>query len=110
MVQSYRLTHFHDLMKPNSKLETDKDFLQQFGKPMSPTMKKSDLPSTPLFANRTEKEYHRLNDIRQQFRKDVAKILWNNTSALPKHASDIERPNSSPGIQVSPETKQVSSL
>ncbi|CAF0760144.1 unnamed protein product [Rotaria sp. Silwood1] len=76
MLQNYRLTHFNQLMKPISiNLEINKHFLLLFGKPLISTMKKSQLPITSLYSNRTDNEINNINEIQQIFKNSIAKIL-----------------------------------
>ncbi|CAF4700280.1 unnamed protein product, partial [Rotaria sp. Silwood1] len=76
MLQNYRLTHFNQLMKPISiNLEINKHFLLLFGKPLISTMKKSQLPITSLYSNRTDNEINNINEIQQIFKTSIAKIL-----------------------------------
>ncbi|CAF4297885.1 unnamed protein product [Rotaria sp. Silwood2] len=76
MIQNYRLTHFNQLMKPTSiKLETNKNFLLLFGKPLISTMIKSQIPITSLYSNRTDNEINNINEIQQIFKNSIAKIL-----------------------------------
>ena len=70
MIQLLRLSHW------TKKFEPNKEFLQQLGQ----TTTKSDLPVTPLFGSRTEKEAKRLNELREEFRDDVTKILLDQRS------------------------------
>jgi len=76
MIQNYRLTHFEQLMKPTSiKLETNKDFILLFGKPLKSTMKRSEIPVTSIYSNRTDNELINIDDIHQRLRKSIAQIL-----------------------------------
>ena len=105
MIQKFRLTHFDQLMKTSgSKLETNKEFLQQFGRVVTPTMKKSDLPITSLYSNRTEKESNQLNEIRQRFRTEVAKTLLNHSSQSLIQADEIDHHDQLPKIELSHDT------
>ncbi|CAF0818763.1 unnamed protein product [Rotaria sordida] len=76
MIQNYRLIHFNQLMKLTSiKLETNKNFLLLFGKPLISIMKKSSIPITLLYSNRTDNEIYNINEIQQIFKNSIAKIL-----------------------------------
>jgi hypothetical protein len=78
MIQNYRLTYFDQLLKPTSiKLERNKDFILLFGKPLKLTMKKSEIPITSLYSNRTDNELINIDQIHNIFRKSIAKILQN---------------------------------
>ncbi len=79
IIQNYRLTHFDQLIKSiSSRLEINKDFMELFGKPLKLTMKKSEIPVTLLYSNRTENELMNIDQIHQIFRKSIAKILHHN--------------------------------
>jgi len=67
MIQNYRLTHFDQLMKP-----TNKNLILLFGKS---SLKKSKIPITLLYSNRTDNELININEIHHIFRKSIAKIL-----------------------------------
>jgi hypothetical protein len=76
MMQNYRLAHFNQLIKPTSfKLETNQDFISLFGKPLKSAMKKSEIPITSLYSNRTDNELKNIDEIHQIFRKCIAEIL-----------------------------------
>lgn len=90
MLQSFRLTHFDQLMKPNStKLETSEQFLTFYGKPWKLATTRPELPVTVLYANRTDSELANISDIHQRFRRSVAKIL---TSEQRTQAQRISTP------------------
>ena len=76
MMQNYRLIHFDQLMKtPSDKLESNHDFVQLYGKPIKPNVKRSEIPITPLYSNQTDNEMISLDEIHGKFRKSVANIL-----------------------------------
>jgi hypothetical protein len=90
MIQNYRLTHFHELMKPTSvKLERNKDFVQIFGKPVISKTKKSKILITSLYLNRTDNEIKNINEIEQIFKNSIAKILFHQ-SDIPKNILGLE--------------------
>lgn len=62
------------------KLEKNKDFSLLFGKPLLSTMKRSQIPETLLYSNRTEDETNSINSINQIFRHCIADILLEQSS------------------------------
>ncbi|UJR24927.1 hypothetical protein I4U23_006291 [Adineta vaga] len=75
-MQNYRLIHFKQLMKMKSvELEVNQDFIQFYGKPIKSPMKRSEIPITLLYSNRTDNELITINEIHERFRKSIANIL-----------------------------------
>jgi hypothetical protein len=85
MIQNYRLTHFDQLMKP-----MDNDLILLFGKSLPLTMKKSDIPITLLYSNRTDNELININEIDRIFRKSIAKILHSNLNEQDQISMEIK--------------------
>lgn len=90
MIENFRLKN-----STNKNFETNKEFLQRFGQISTLTNRKTDLPVTPLFANRTENETNRFNEIRREFRDDVVQILLNSfqTTSKDEQREEIENIN-----------------
>ncbi|CAF4286512.1 unnamed protein product, partial [Adineta steineri] len=103
MIQNYRLSNFNQLMKETSiKLETSQDFILLFGKSLKSTMKKSEIPITLLYSNRTDNELRDIDEIHNIFRKSIAKILNTENHKLPFQSSSSRPIISSPVEIVSP--------
>ncbi|CAF4437526.1 unnamed protein product [Adineta steineri] len=91
MIQNYRLRNFNQLMKETSiKLETSQDFILLFGKSLKSTMKKSEIPITLLYSNRTDNELRDIDGIHNIFRKSIAKILNAENQKLPFQSSSSQ--------------------
>jgi hypothetical protein len=56
----------------------DKHLNLLFGNALQLTMKRSEIPITLLYSNRTENELNNINEVDQIFRKSIAKILYSN--------------------------------
>ena len=110
MIQNYRLTHFNQLMKPTSKkLETNKDFILLFGKSLKSTMKRSEIPVTLLYSNRTDNELINIEEIHQRFRTSIAQILLLEHQKFPlSHSREIKTPSVSTNVDLNSKNKEKS--
>ncbi|CAF3863620.1 unnamed protein product [Adineta steineri] len=108
MIQNYRLSNFNQLMKETSiKLETSQDFILLFGKSLKSTMKKSEIPITLLYSNRTDNELRDIDGIHNIFTKSIAKILSADNHKLPFQSSSSQQIVSSSVEIVSPISNEL---